>query len=292
MRNYRHRLFGGKINETTACPGPDLMRRLELIDFRGGEEKAPAVDYDPYTKTINITGRSRLHNALLDPNKWAYWLSATITNGVAQNPMLMFSTNTPEWYFFDRAADIDGNELPVIQGNRDVQLHGVHELFGIEMTPKYLADHRATGFNLKIMGSRGTIVVIVPAEAISTFETTWLAEVNKAGGFREDLAATRAAVAPTPDQIAHAAFNAAESTASKGGFGIAFATIPQGIILAVVAPGSRAERGKLKPGQLVTAINGRNIAGMTQADVQATLKASVGTTIFTVAGLGNLGVEP
>lgn len=121
------------------------------------KEKPAKVSYDPYTKTTLISGQAHSHNALLDLDKWDYWLSASITDGIAKNPVLMFSTSTPEWYFFDRAADVDGNELPVIKGGHDVQLGGVAENFGIEMTPKYLADHRTTGFNLKVMGIRQVI---------------------------------------------------------------------------------------------------------------------------------------
>jgi len=262
------------------------------------KEKAATVTYDPYTKTTAIIGQTHLHNPLLDLDKWQYWLSGAIAHGVPKNPVLMFSTNTQDWYFFDRAADVDGNELPVLKGNREVAtgwLTGdveVHEVFGIQLTPKYLADHRTTGFNFKIIGSKGERMVVVPPEAVATFETTYLAEVEKAGGFRDDLAATDAALAPTPGQIAQASKTGAAALAAKGGFGVAFGVIPQGILLVAVAPGSRAELGKLRVGQLVTAINGKSIAGLAQADVLAILRASTGVTTFTVAGVGDLPVAP
>lgn len=256
------------------------------------KEKPAKVSYDPYTKTTSINGQAHSHNALLDLDKWDYWLSASITDGIAKNPVLMFSTFTPEWYFFDRAADVDGNELPVIRGGRDVQLGGVSETIGIVMTPKYLTDHRTTGFNLKIMGSRGARVVVVSPEVITTFEAAYLSEVEKVGGFRNDLVAAQTATAPTAQQVAQANMAGAETMAARGGFGISYAVIPQGIILMAVAPNSRADKGKLKPGQLVTALNGRNIAGLSQSEVQGLLTASAGVTTFTVAGLGDLTVAP
>jgi PDZ domain len=256
------------------------------------KEKPPSVKYDPYTKTTTINGRLHSHNALLDLDKWMYWLSAAIVQGIPKNPVLMFYTTTPDWYFFDRAADVQGNELSVIRGGNSVQLGGVQESFGIQMTPKYLADHRTTGFDFKIMGSGGSRVVQVPAEVVAVFEETYLKEVAKAGGFREDLAATQALVAPTPKQIDQVAAAGASEMAAKGGFGISFAMIPQGLILIAVAPDSRAEKAKLRPGQLVTAINGRSTISMTQVDATSLLKSVEGATIFSVAGLGDLIIAP
>ncbi len=256
------------------------------------KEKPATVTYDPYTKTTTIAGRPHWHNALLDIDKWAYWLSAAISDGVPKNPVLMLSTSTPDWYFFDRAADVAGNEFPFIQGGRDVQLGSVEETFGIQLTPKYLAEHRATGFNFKIMGSRGARVVEVPAEVVSTFEDTYLAEVAKVGGFREDLAAAEAIIRPKPGQIGQAAAAGAANMAARGGFGISFVMLPQGLMVMAVAPGRRAARRKLRAGQVVTAINGHPTAGMTQMEASALLKSSVDETTFSVAGLGDLVVLP
>jgi hypothetical protein len=256
------------------------------------KEKPPTVSYDPYKKITTIAGHSHLHNALLDLDKWEYWLEAVITQEGPKDPILFFSTNTDGWYFFDHAADIDGNDLPVIQGDRNVELGGVHELFGIRLTPKYLADHRTTGFNLKIMGSKGERVVVVPAEVVSTFETAYLLEVQKAGGFRGDLSPSEAVTAPMTGPTVGAPSEGAEAAAKKGGLGITFAVIPQGFALIVVAPGSRAERAKLTGGQIVTAVNGKSVAGMTQTDAIAVLKGSTGATTFTVVGRGDVVIAP
>jgi hypothetical protein len=255
-------------------------------------EEPATIRYDPYTRTTSIDGQSHRHNTLFDLDKWEYWLSAAIINGIPRNPILMFSTDTPGWYFFDRAADIDGNPLPVIQGNRQLQIGGVQEVIGIELTPQYLADHRTTGFNLKIMGRRGERIVVVPPDVVATFETSYLAEVERAGGFRNDLLATNSAVAPSPSQISQAASNGADAAAARGGFGISFVVVPQGAVLMAVSPGSRAERGQLKTGQLVTAINGATIAGMTQADILTMLRGSAEVTTFTIAGIGDVAVAP
>lgn len=256
------------------------------------KEKPATVSYDPYTKTTTIEGRSHWHNALFDLDKWTYWLSAAIVDGIPRNPVLMFDTSTPGWYFFDRAADLAGNELPVIRGGHGIQVRSVQETFGIQLTPKYLADHRDTGFNFKIMGDGGSRVIVVPAEVVAVFEETYLAEVAKAGGFRDDLVAAQAIVAPTSQQMRQVAVAGAAEMAARGGFGISFAMVPQGLMLIAVAPGSRSERGKLKPGQLVTAINGRSTMGMTQLEATALLKGAVGATIFSVAGMGDLSITP
>ncbi len=274
-------------------PCLSLLVALSVPSASFAKEKTATVKYDPYQKTTVISGQIHSHNALFDEDKWDYWFSASIVNGVAKNPMLMFSSYTPEWYFFEHAADIDGIEFPVIKGNRDLEYTGgVHEVIGVEFTPKYLADHKATGMNIKIIGSRGAKVLVIPAEVINAFEGTYNAEVEKVGGFREDLVAAQSAIAPTPAQNAQAASSAAAYAAARGGYGITFVSIPQGIYLTAVAPNSRAERGQLKAGQLITAINTKSIAGMAQADVIALLKNTTSQTIFSIAGIGDVTVAP
>jgi C-terminal processing protease CtpA/Prc len=102
-----------------------------------------------------------------------------------------------------------------------------------------------------------------------------------------EAGATPNGLTPSPNATAGAA-----TMAAKGGFGIYFSAIPQGLVLIAVAPGSRADHGKLKVGQLVTAINGRSIGGMSQSEILAVLKSSTGVTTFTVAGVGDLHVTP
>jgi PDZ domain len=270
-----------------------LVAALSLPNTSFAKEKTATVSYDPYQKTKVISGQVHSHNALFDLDKWDYWLNASIVNGIAKNPMLLFSSYTPEWYFFERAADIDGIEFQVIKGNRDLEyIGGVHEVIGVELSPKYLADHRATGMNIKIIGSRGAKVLVIPAEVVSTFEVTYKNEVEKVGGFREDLVAAQSAIAPTLGQNVQAASSAADYAAAHGGYGISFVSIPQGIYLTAVAPNSRADRGHLKPGQLITGINNKSIAGMAQAEVIALLKDATGQITLSVAGIGDIVVAP
>ena len=154
------------------------MKRLKVVVASlialsaplAAKEKPPTISFDPYRKTGTITGESHWHNALLDLDKSQWFFQLAIVDGVPHNPVLMYSTDTTEWFFFNHAADVDGHEFKVIEGPRDVYAgNSVHELVGIEMTAEYVRQHRLTGMNIKVMGQRGDKVLQIPAEAVSTF---------------------------------------------------------------------------------------------------------------------------
>lgn len=150
------------------------------------KDKAPSMSFDPYRKTGMLTGQSHWHNALLDLDKWQWYFQMAIVNGEARNPVLVFSADVEDWHFFNKAADIDGQELHVIQGDRSLLGlgSGVSETVAVEVTPDYIRRHRSTGMNIKIMGSRGDKVVIIPADAVEAFANGAIIEFTKLAAIR------------------------------------------------------------------------------------------------------------
>lgn len=255
-------------------------------------EKPPKITYDPYTKTELINGDGHLHNALFDLDKPTYWFAATIADGVPGNPILMYDMDSPDWFFFENAADIEGNQFRVVQGNRDVSLGSVEETVGVVMSPSYLQSHRTTGMNIKLIGSRGEKVVQISPETVAVFDDAYEREIAKFGGTA--AIASPAAQQVTPSSVLEGLQGATAATAKTavehGGLGIAFLSTPAGLVLMAVAPGSIAATSGLKVGQVIESANGVDLRGMPQAATLAVIKAMPKQIAFKVTGVGVINV--
>ena len=145
-------------------------------------EKAPTYSYDQYKKMLTITGDMHWHNALLDLNKWNWCFAIAVVDGETHNPVIAVDEESPNWRFFDHAADSDGNQLNVLPGSRSVlTADTVAESFGIELTPDYVRTHRTTGMNIKIWGSGGEMILQIPPAAVTTFADGAIAIITKLG---------------------------------------------------------------------------------------------------------------
>ena len=142
---------------------------IALASPVAAKEKAPTLTYDANRKTATIIGADHFGKGLLDRSTWRFALA--IVDGQVRNPVLIYSSWTDDWYFFDHAADSDGNTLKVFVGPRDVDVPGlgVHETSTVELTADYVRTHRLTGMDIKFMGERGDKVVRIPSEAVTAF---------------------------------------------------------------------------------------------------------------------------
>jgi len=82
----------------------------------------------------------------------------------------------------------------------------------------------------------------------------------------------------------------AANAAAQGGLGITFMPSPMGAILIAVAPGSRAERAGLKPGETIEAVNGASIKGLDQNTIVALIRAQTTALKLGVVGVGNVAI--
>ena len=103
-------------------------------------------------------------------------------------------------------------------------------------------------------------------------------------------AAPPAAAAPSTAQMLAAAQTGAQTAAATGGVGITFVPSPVGAILMAIAPGSRAEKAGLKPGETIEAINGIPVKGMEAAAIAAILHSDAPALVVKVVGVGELTI--
>jgi len=288
-----------------------LLIALVVASPAFAKEKSPTISYDPYTKTETIVGDDHSHMSILDEGFSGYQFSAAAVNGAMHNPVLMYFIDASDWYFINSAADIDGNQLAVIQGGRDVDVSAsIHENFGVEMTPEYLRSHRSTGMNIKLMGSRGEKIIKVPPEAVSTFDDVYERELAKFGGVSRTGPKAEAAVTvpPTVDPKLLQAFGqqAMSSVDPKmvqtlqaklaaeykvGDIGILAPVSPAGLFIVAVAPSSPASVAGLKPGEFIESVNGISLIGLPQNAATAILKGLPKTFSFKVTGVGDVLIK-
>jgi len=97
--------------------------------------------------------------------------------------------------------------------------------------------------------------------------------------------------APSGVQVVPAmAAAGASQAAAHGGLGITFMPSPMGAILVAVAPGSRAERAGLRPGETIEAVNGASIKGLDQNTIVALIRAQTADLKLGVVGVGSVTI--
>lgn len=288
-----------------------LLIALLVASPAYAKEKSPTISYDPYTKTETIIGDDHSHMSILDEGFSGYQFSAAAVNGAMHNPVLLYFIDASDWYFIDRAADIDGNRLPIIQGGRDVDVSAsIHENFGVEMTPEYLRSHRSAGMNIKLIGSRGEKIIKVSPEAVSTFDDVYERELAKLGGVSPASPEAHAAVPvpPTVDPKSRQAFGQQAMSSidpqmvrtlqaklaveyQVGDIGILAPVSAAGLFVLAVAPSSPAAVAGLKPGEFIESANGISFMGLPQNAATAILNGLPKTFTFKVTGVGDVLIK-
>ena len=240
-----------------------------------------------------------------------YHFEAAAVDGSMHNPVLMYSIDASDWYFVDRAADIDGNQLRVIQGGRDVDADAsIHESFGVEMTPEYLRSHRSTGMNIKLIGSRGEKIIKVSPGAVSTFDDVYELELAKSGGVSRAGSKAQATVtvpSAVDPKLMQAFGQQAMSSIDPqtvqtlqaklaaqyklGDVGILAPVSPGGLFIMAVVPSSPASVAGLKPGQFIEGVNGISLMGLPQNAATAILKGLPKNFSFKVTGVGDVEIK-
>jgi predicted metalloprotease with PDZ domain len=108
------------------------------------------------------------------------------------------------------------------------------------------------------------------------------------------LSPAPAVVAPaavSPEAYLATAAQGASDAAARGGLGITFQATVHGALIAAVAPGSPAERGGLKAGEVIETVNGIAIRGFDQATMVKIFAGAGAEVILDVVGIGRLKVN-
>lgn len=81
------------------------------------------------------------------------------------------------------------------------------------------------------------------------------------------------------------------TTASSGGFDFTTTVLPDGAYVNTVAAGGAAERAGLKPGMVITDLNGVSLKGMDATTTNRLLQAVSGEAALTIIGIGSINLR-
>jgi hypothetical protein len=128
--------------------------------------------FDPYAGGYSVTGKQL---GLGDfPNITKLWLRGGFDKN-RQNEffqLYIYHWSQTGWLFLNSASDIDATVLPVHVLSQDLAVTGggtVEEHVAIDLTRDYLLTHQTNGLNIRIMGSKGSLVVTVNGMYIQGF---------------------------------------------------------------------------------------------------------------------------
>ena len=80
-----------------------------------------------------------------------------------------FLNNVGGWRFLEQAFDSQGTQLTTKVVSRDADEYGVAETVAIEMPIEYLVAHSRSGLDIKIIGSRGDLLIKLPGSYVQGF---------------------------------------------------------------------------------------------------------------------------
>ena len=216
--------------------------------------------YDQYSKT---TGIATVKYSVPDVGSFfapafAFaHLAGNVSDKGQEAMWLRIYYHSGDWKFFDRAQDIDGNNLVVNVFDRRVEAaNSLVEEFAVQLTRVYVVKHANTGFDIRFLGKYGQLIVKFPADHVRPFLAT-LVDIEAAA--REKIQQSLREPQTMP------ALSLVNGQRSK--LGIQYVPVTraflkavqlddiEGVIVMAVEPGSAAQKAGLLPGDVIESIN-------------------------------------
>lgn len=221
--------------------------------------KDTKITFDPYTQSVKVTG-DRVDSMPGSLDSLSYFLRGSLSKDAAEQNLQLYVRYWGQsgWYFFSSAHDITGKNLPVVQIDRNVETGAnIEEVFAINLTYDYLVAMKNVGLNIKISGSRGSLVLVVPPAYVTGFlkkfdEALILLKTGEVPESSEDAVKGRHTLgirgAPVDEKMA----NALHLSDSKG------------FMVVTITSNSPASSAGLKPGDIIQKINGQTVTSQGQ----------------------------
>lgn len=167
----------------------------------GARDTAPVVSTDPETHIVTVTGPHHPYKPPLNLIRTDWWLHASITAGIAGDPMLMVGVDLPGWAELDSATGSSGAKLAVavLARGRSLDLHGEDaERVAITLPRALVAAGARSGLTVTVTGKQRSFQIVVPAKAILSFEASYASAIANAATASSGETPTPVDVGPTP----------------------------------------------------------------------------------------------
>ena len=242
--------------------------------------------YDNYSKATGISTKNYDIpdvGGFFDPGFAYAHLAGQVTDNGREGLWLDIYFSTTSWKFYDRAQDSDGNELPVVISDRRVEgPNMLVEHFLITLTRDYLERHASSGFDIRILGKYGRMIVKLPPEYVVQFISA-LSTVE--ANVRSKLASSVSPGVNRETKPTGSPFS------SKPKLGINYVAVTdaflnalhlknmQGVVVVQVASDSVAARSGLLPGDIISEIGPIKLKSELNSIPDALASAQVGQAI-------------
>jgi membrane-associated protease RseP (regulator of RpoE activity) len=256
-----------------------LIGLLAFLSAGGASIAAPAypvqIKDDKFSAAATFIGPSKAVSPLLGTSRsWFVRSSLNKSDHTVAHQLYVETSYLGHWRFWETAADDHATSLPVEAIDRNVDdcsgICSYSETVAVELDDAFLRANATSGFEIKLSAKSGDDLVISVAPAQIEPVLAAIAAYS---------VASPVATATAPGPAAPAA-----PSAGKGALGVAISDMPgalaaaigrpdlKGAFIAVVAPGSVAERAGLKAGDCVTTYGGHPITG--RFDLVAAVRAT------------------
>ncbi len=146
--------------ETNISVHYDQFRKTTRVD-------SPIVQYD------NPIGTFFGGQVVLPKSKHISLVSSFTGDQDSDVFILLDDTYQGEWRYYQSATDIEGNDLPYINTNRDVKgcIQGcnLNEIGFIRISYQYLIDHREKDIQVRVYGPNGSTDIVIPKLLVATY---------------------------------------------------------------------------------------------------------------------------
>lgn len=140
--------------------------------------------YDPYTTSYKVTGKE----FKTDRDTAALFRAGLSKSGdLAYCQLYVHHASIDGWKNLDAAFDIEANKLPAQRISSTVVGGWECEDVAVDLTRNYLGAHRENGLNIKLKGTRGELIVIVPSLFVRGFLSGLEDEIAAAKNHNEPI---------------------------------------------------------------------------------------------------------
>lgn len=154
-----------------------------------------------------------------------------------------------------------------------------HTTYGFYTCGFVNAKNRMGGY-----AGAGWFLIMERAGVVTSIDVSNPDQITPASATCPDLV-KNGTLPPAPQPVAESV------STGPGPLGVQFQPTPYGAMIAIVAPGSVADKVGLKPGEVIESVNGIPIKGMAPADMIKVVAAPTAST-FGIIGSGEVRVRP
>lgn len=145
---------------------------------------ATQIKFDPYANSYSVSGMQLDTGGFPNITKIRMRGGFDKSGGNEFIQLYVFHWSQTGWKFFNQASDISGTPLNVRPLGREVRSNAtVEERIAIDLPRDFLESRKNQGLNIRLLGSRGSLILEIPSAYIIGFLEKYDSALK---GFKKD----------------------------------------------------------------------------------------------------------